>query len=718
MEEDYKTIFNHLIKKIKCYNDDLDIKLLKKAYNFAYKAHQYQLRSSGELFFKHPLEVAKILIDLQMDDHTICGGLLHDVVEDTGVQIEEIMAEFGQDVALLVDGVTKISGIHFDSFETMQAENFRKMIISMVKDIRVIIIKFADRLHNMRTIDFLPKKKRKRIAIETRDAYAPLAHRLGLSCIENELEDHALRILDLESYNYLEKKVLDDRSIREKYINEFRSIVQKELQNSDISYVKITWKSKHFYSVYVKMNARGLPYEEINDRFTVLIIVPKVEQCYFALGIVHSLFTPVHDRFKDYIATPKSNMYQSLHTKVIGPDGKMIEIQIRTKEMDRMAEQGIVVHWSKNKGKISKTDLEKHFVWLQKLLEWQHEANDSGDFMEKFKSDLFHDEVFVFSPKGDLYRMPYGSSPVDFAFAIHTDIGYHCIGAKIDRKVVPLNYHLQNGDVIEIITSNKQQPNPEWIKFVKTAKARSKLERWIKDTIFNQSLRLGEEILTAEFEKFDIKKNGEELVEIAQCYGLDDINQLYIAIGKGDISILEVLKKLAPEKVSITADGSILSKFIHQTKEISKSIKIQGIDNYLIIFGKCCQPIPGDRILGFISKGRGIEIHRADCKKISNLLQNSVTNINVEWDVDKDKQFLVKLKMFANKRPNFLKDISESISASNSSIVRMVLNTEESFIHNTLVVEVKNRNQLTRLMNKIQKVEGVISIDRFNKELM
>ncbi len=434
MEERYIKSLGNLIYKIKQYNSGFDIDLLKKAYYFSYEAHDDQLRKSGEPYFEHPLEVARILVDLRLDVSTICGGMLHDVAEDTGVTLEEVEEQFNAEIATLVDGVTKISELKFDSVEMRQAENFRKMIISMIKDIRVILIKFADRLHNMRTIEFLPERKRKRIARETLEVYAPLAHRLGIGKVKWELEDLAFKTLNNQSYESLVNQVTEKRNEREKYIKRIANPVRKELKKQQIE-ARISGRPKHFFSIYSKMQRRRLPFEEIQDLLAIRVIVTKVEECYFVLGIVHSLFTPIHERFDDYIATPKSNMYQSLHTTVIGPEGKIVEIQIRTEEMHQTAEEGIAAHWRYKDGKVKEDELDKHFVWLRKILEWQQDAPDSTEFMENLKIDLFQDEVFVFTPKGDLYRLPAGSTPVDFAFSVHTDVGLHCLALRLIARL-------------------------------------------------------------------------------------------------------------------------------------------------------------------------------------------------------------------------------------------------------------------------------------------
>lgn len=711
MEEKYKKSLDNLIYKIRQYNRGFDVELFRKVYEFSYQAHKDQLRKSGDLYFEHPLEVANILVGLKLDLATICGGLLHDVAEDTGITLDEVEEKFGSEITTLVDGVTKISELKFDSVEMRQAENFRKMIISMVEDIRVILIKFADRLHNMRTIEFLPERKRKRIASETLDVYAPLAHRLGIARVKWELEDLAFKTLNLPAYDDLVNKVSEKRDEREKYIRRISTPIRRELKKVGIE-ARITGRAKHFYSIYMKMQLRRLPFEEIQDLLAIRVIVRKIEDCYFVLGIVHSIFTPVHERFNDYIATPKSNMYQSLHTTVIGPEGKMVEIQIRTEEMHQTAEEGIAAHWRYKEGKVKEDEIDKHFIWLRRILEWQQDAPDSTEFMENLKIDLFHDEVFIFTPKGDLYRLPTGATPVDFAFAIHTDIGYHCLGAKVNSKIVPLNYRLRSGDTIEVITSANQHPNPDWIKFIKTSRARSKIKRWIRDSMFEQSLTLGEEIFLKEIKKYNIKKDEEELIEIAQSYGLSDIVQLYAAIGRGDIPVQGVIHKLAPDKIEPFKDETFIKRFIRRSRSPDKGVRVQGIENMLINFGKCCQPVPGDHIIGFITKGRGVIVHRTDCKNILNLMRDPNRNIDVEWDVDKDKRFLVRLYMVAHDRREFLRDVTEAISTTKANIVNVVLKTEDLFVHNNMLIEVRNLKHLTAIIQKISKIRGIITVER------
>lgn len=707
---DYKKAFQSLQRKHRRYAGHANTELLQRAFEFSRESHKDQLRKSGEPYFDHCFEVAKILVDLRMDSTTVAGGLLHDIAEDTGYTIEDVNEQFGEEVGLLVDGVTKISELRFDSLEERQAENFRKMIISMVKDVRVILIKFADRLHNMRTIEYLPKRKQERIAIETRDVYAPLAHRLGIAKMKWELEDLALKTLDPKAYWELVKRIADKREERERYIRRVTNPIQRELRGVNVK-ASIAGRPKHFYSIYGKMRRRQLPFDQIYDLLAIRIIVQRVEECYFALGIVHSLYNPVQERFKDYIATPKSNFYQSLHTTVMGPDGKLVEIQIRTEEMHRTAEEGIAAHWLYKEGKSKGDELDKHLTWVRQVLEDTHEP---FEFMENLRIELFQDEVFVFTPKGDLLKLPQDSTPIDFAFSVHTDVGYHCIGAKVNGKMVPLSHKLKSGDSVEIITSPNQKPNPDWIKFVKTSKARSKIRRWLKESFYEQSLELGEEIVNRQFKKYDIDRSKLDLDEIAQSLNFQNAEQLFVAIGRGDTSVQSLINRIAPDENREIKDSSLLKKFLRKARGSAKGVRVQGIDNILINFGNCCQPIPGDKILGFVTRGRGVVIHRSDCKNIAKLVENPDRTIEVEWDVDKDKHFMVHLQLLGGDRKNFLRDISESISETDTNIVSIKMKAEDTVVHSDIILEVRNLQHLTRVIKRISQVKGVINVERLN----
>ncbi|MCI0513906.1 bifunctional (p)ppGpp synthetase/guanosine-3',5'-bis(diphosphate) 3'-pyrophosphohydrolase [candidate division KSB1 bacterium] len=710
MQERYVKSLEKILRRLARYSQQIDRELVRRAFHFSYDAHREQLRKSGDPYFEHPLEVAQILTELKMDYLTVTAALLHDVVEDTGVTIHEVETEFGEKVASLVDGVTKISGLKFESTEERQAENYRKMLISMANDMRVILIKFADRLHNMRTINFLPEAKRRRIALETRDVYAPLAHRLGIGKIKWELEDLAFQVIEPEEFVKLDQQIAEKREERERYIRNFSKPIQKELKNASIS-AKITGRPKHLYSIYMKMQRQNVTLDQIYDLFAIRIIVKKIEECYFALGSVHNIFVPIHERFKDYIATPKSNMYQSLHTTVFGPEGKMVEIQIRTEKMHRTAEEGVAAHFRYKEGKVVEDELDRYLISLRQMLD---EAKDPTEFMENLKIDLFHEEIFVFTPKGDLLKLPIGATPIDFAFAVHTDIGYHCIGAKVNGKIVPLNYQILSGDSVEIITSASQKPKQDWLKFVKTAKARSRIKRWIKNSQFEQSIGLGEEIVTKNFKRYNIKKDPDQLEEIAQSYGFADIEQLYASIGRGETTIHSVLQKIAPDKVDSMEDENLIKRFIRFARGSVQGVRVQGLDNLLITFAKCCQPVPGDQIIGFVSRGRGVVVHRSDCKNILKLISDPERKIDVEWDVAPDKQFMVGLKLLCEDRKHLLKEISEGISTTDTNIVSINLNAQDSMVHGSIIIEVKNLNHLIRVMNKITKIPGVINLERLN----
>jgi len=715
MREKYRKFFQqNIIRNIKQYTTNVDLDLLNRAFEFSFEAHKDQLRKSGKPYIEHSLEVAKILTELHMDYVTVAAGLLHDVVEDTGITIQEVREEFGEEIALLVDGVTKISGLHFESFEQKQAENFRKMIFSMIRDIRVIMIKFADRLHNMRTLDYLPERKQKRIALETREIYAPLAHRLGIARIKWELEDLAFRALDRDTYDELVRKVAERRDERERYINRISRPLKRELSKAGIK-AKIIGRPKHLYSIYRKMELQKKSFEEIYDLLGIRIIVDKIEECYFALGIVHTMFTPIHERFKDYIATPKSNMYQSIHTTVVGPEGKVVEIQIRTEQMDRTAEVGIAAHWRYKEGISKEDELDKYLSWLRQMLDWGDDTKDPREFMEDLKISLFQDEVFVFTPKGDLIKLPIGSTPVDFAFAVHTDIGLHCIGAKVNGRIVPLNTELKSGDSVEIITSAKQRPNPDWLKFVKTSKARSKIKKWIKDSLFEQSLKLGKEILEKGLKKYRLVIEEEELKTIAQSMGFPEVNQLYAALGRGEIALPTIIKKLLPKGTVIEKGGeSLLKRFIFKAKGSAEGIRVDGINNMLITFAKCCQPVPGDKILGFVTKGRGIVIHRADCTNILRLMEDPERSVEVEWDVSNDKHFTVRLRILAEDRKGLLRDVAQAVSATDTNIISVDMKAEDSLVTGNMIIEVKDLQHLTRVVNKIDRVKGVITVERLS----
>ncbi|MBL7066910.1 MAG: bifunctional (p)ppGpp synthetase/guanosine-3',5'-bis(diphosphate) 3'-pyrophosphohydrolase [Candidatus Marinimicrobia bacterium] len=689
-----------------------DENFLWDVYTFAREAHRGQLRKSGESYFEHPYQTARVLAEMNMDSVTIACGLLHDVIEDTGVRYEDIKAKFGNEVAKLVEGATKISGIRFRNHQEEQADNFRKMLLSVAEDIRVLIIKLADRTHNMQTLDSLPPVKRRRIAIETRDVYAPLAHRLGMFKLKSILEDLVLKNLDPEAYKFLQKKVKEKRSGREKYIKTFTVPLTKALQEIGLK-AEISGRPKHFYSIYKKMKTRNMPFEEIYDLLAIRVIVPTKEECYTVLGIVHDLFTPVMDRFKDYVASHKANYYQSIHTTVYGPGGKMVEIQIRTDEMDEIAEEGIAAHWRYKEGRTRPDEVDKYVKWLRDLIDvLQNESAGPKDFMDTLKIDLFKDEIFVFTPKGDLIRLPKGATPVDFAFEVHTAVGYHCIGSKVDGKMVPLNTELKSGESVEIITSENQRPSYAWLKFVKTSKAVGAIKRYIRKTQFEESVRLGKEILDKENRRNKRLTFFKTVQKSITEFGYDDIDKFYGAVGSGLITVPGIYSKLFPQDKKELDEKDSDFLFLEKARRSIKGIKVHGIKNLMVNFAKCCNPIPGDQIIGFVSRGRGIIVHKSDCSNIPALLKENERLLDVDWDVDHKQQFLAQVKVMGQERKNFLKDITEIISTTNTNIISIDGNVDDTIIFISLVLQVGNLNHLNRVMLKLQSIQGIISVER------
>jgi len=700
-----------LIQEIIAYNPDFDLDKLKKAYDFAIKAHLHQRRYSGDPYFEHCLYVANILADLKMDSLTIIAGLLHDVIEDTNVTIDELKENFGENIGLLVDGVTKIGGLKFMSKEARQAETFRKMLLSMALDIRVIIIKFADRLHNMRTLEYVPEKKRPRIAIETRDVYAPLAHRLGIARIKDELEDLAFKHLDNKAYNQIVEKIEISNEERQSYIQEVTEPVKIELAKNNIK-AEISGRPKTYSSIFNKMQRRQRPFEEIYDLMAIRIIVEKLEECYYSLGLVHSLYNPIYDRFKDYIAMPKINGYQSLHTTVIGPSGKMVEIQIRTTAMHQLAENGIAAHWKYKENIKESTQFEKHIFWVRELLERQMTEEDAVEFMEDLKVDLFQDEVFVFSPKGDLIKLPRGSTPIDFAYAIHTNIGNQCIAAKINGRLVALRTELKSGQQVEIITSQNQKPSQDWLSLVKTSKARHWIKKILREEQQAQTLKIGEEILVKFLKKNKLSIDSPKFIEIIPKLGFQNVEHLKIAIGRGELTIESIAKKLFPDaSTKPERKENFFVKFLKRARSES-GIRVHGVENMLIHFAKCCQPVPGDRIIGYLTKGKGVTIHRTDCKNMLKLYEDKERVIDVEWDIENEQKFQVQLSILGEDRKNLLKDITFCVAKQDINIINANFRVEDSYAKGSLDIEVNDLQHLTKIINNIRKITGVISVER------
>ncbi|MCL6472150.1 MAG: bifunctional (p)ppGpp synthetase/guanosine-3',5'-bis(diphosphate) 3'-pyrophosphohydrolase [Firmicutes bacterium] len=725
-----------LISKIKRYNPDVDVDAIRKAYKLARKYHIDQYRLSGEDFISHPLEVADILADLGMDTTTIIAALLHDVIEDTDVTLSDIEKEVGPDVTALIDGVTKLGQIEFKSREEEQAENLRKMFIAMAKDIRVIIIKLADRLHNMRTISHLDRSKQIKKAQETLEIYAPLAHRLGIMSLKWELEDLSFQVLEPKKYEQIQKMVAERRAEREEFLKGAINALKKELRALGID-SEISGRPKHFYSIYEKMTKRGREFSEIYDLLAVRVIVDSIKDCYGALGAIHAMWTPIPGRFKDYIAMPKFNMYQSLHTTVIGPMGKPLEIQIRTKQMHRTAEYGVAAHWRYKEG--AKGDkLDERLSWLRQMLEWQSELKDPREFMESLKIDLFEDEVYVFTPKGDVINLPAGATPLDFAYTIHTDVGHRCIGAKVNNQIVPLEYKLHTGDFIEILTSKTiSGPSKDWLKIVKTNRARNKIKQWFNKENREDSEATGREILQKELRKLEIglKSNAATSVleEIAKELNFKGIEDVLANIGAGKTSAKQVATRIAEayekekdkdkdkekEKEKSELEYGIEEIQIKKPQKRRRTsgktgVKVKGIDDMLVRIAHCCNPVPYDSIVGFVTRGRGVSVHRADClnaKKLMDMFPERM--IETSWDTKQPAAFQVEIEVEALDRTKLLRDISTVLGDAGVNILSASVSTSKDHVAALrFIFEIGNLSHLQTIIGNIKKVPAVYDVYR------
>jgi guanosine-3',5'-bis(diphosphate) 3'-pyrophosphohydrolase len=704
-----------LIEEIPKYQPGADLDLVQRAYRFSELSHQGQQRASGEPYLSHPLEVAGLLVNFKMDVTTVTAGLLHDVLEDTRATKDDLKREFGLEIADLVDGVTKIGKLAFSSREERQAENFRKMLVAMARDLRVLMIKLADRLHNMRTLDYLPPDKARKIAQETLDIYAPLAHRLGMAKVKAELEDLALRVLHAEDYGDLMRRVAKRRLEREAEINQLIAILQEKLGEVVIE-SKIAGRPKHFYSIWKKMHEGGREFDEIYDLTAVRVLTNTVRDCYGALGVIHSLWKPVPGRFKDFIAMPKVNMYQSLHTTVIGPKGDPVEIQIRTWEMHRIAEEGIAAHWLYKERKSDRDKFDEAFTWLRQLLESQKETSDPKEFLDTVRLDLFPDEVYVFTPKGDVKALPEGSTPIDFAYAVHTDVGHHCVGAKVNGKLVPLRYTLRQGDIVEVVTSPTQHPSRDWLKIVKSTRSRSKINQWLKVEERARSLTLGRELFEREAKKYRLSPTAllasEEMRKLITELGFPSPDDLLASVGYGKTSVQQVLGKLAPSVVH-EADAAEL-KAPKPVRKGEGAVRIRGVDDLLVRFGKCCSPVPGDGIVGFITRGRGLTVHARDCLTVVKNVLDRERLVAVEWEDGEPAKRPVRIAVYIGRdRPGLLAEITGAISSRQGNITKAeVTVTEDRRGLNHFVVEVEDLKQLQDIMQSIRDVRDVINVER------
>jgi GTP diphosphokinase / guanosine-3',5'-bis(diphosphate) 3'-diphosphatase len=709
---------NDIVDRVLSYSPNADVDLIRKAYVFSAKVHIGQVRLSGEPYLIHPLEVAGILTQMKLDAASVATGLLHDTVEDTLTSVKDIQENFGEEVANLVDGLTKISKISLRSPEEGQAENFRKMILAMVKDIRVVLIKLADRVHNMRTLQYHSPEKQAEIAQETLDIYAPIANRLGIDWIKSELQDMAFRYVHPDIYEDIQSKIAKKEKERSSYIDEVKKNLMKKLYENRIE-GEVSGRLKQTYSIFQKMRDQNIDFDQVYDITAFRVVVHTIKDCYDVLGIIHSIWKPIPGKFKDYIGLPKENMYQSLHTSVIGPYGERIEIQIRTHEMHKIAEEGIAAHWKyKEQKEVEEAD-DKRFTWLRQLLEWQHVLKDDAEFIESVKVDLFPNEVYIFTPKGSVKQFPLGATPVDFAYSIHSDVGNHCLGAKVNGKIVPLKYELRSGDTIEILTSPNQKPSKDWLKNVKTSRAKTKIRQWFKTEEREKSIDLGKEILEKEFRKYDLQqakllKSG-DLSRVATEFSFQGVEDLLAAVGYGKITANQIIGKIVPqeklEQQKQQEEGRLKRIFQKFTRGSKDALLIKGIDNVMVRYAGCCNPLPGDKVIGFITRGRGVTIHAADCP--NTLDDDPNRKVDVEWDSTKEYSYPVRIRVFSEDKKGLLAEISSSMSSNEANITNArVDTTEEKRAIGTFEVEIRDLSHLKKVLKDIEKIRGVHRVER------
>lgn len=708
-----------LLKIAAEYLTDKDLEQLEKAYRFAEKAHQGQTRKSGEPYITHPVAVTEILADWKMDLATLIAALLHDVAEDTGVTLEQIEAEFGETVRHLVDGVTKLNKrMKFKSNEEHQAENHRKMFVAMAQDIRVILIKLADRVHNMRTLKYMPEHKQREKAKETLEIFAPLAHRLGISKIKWELEDIALRYLNPQQYYRIVHLMKQKRAEREKYLDEIIATLRTRLAEMDVKVADISGRPKHIYSIYRKMVSQQKEFNEIYDLLAVRVIVDTVRDCYAVLGIIHTIWKPMPGRFKDYIAMPKTNMYQSLHTTVIGPKGEPIEVQIRTMEMHRTAEYGIAAHWAYKEGAtVEKSDFEEKLKWFREMMELQQETKDAQEFVESLKMDWFSDAVFVFTPKGDVVELPMGSVPLDFAYRIHTEIGNKCIGAKVNGKIVPLDYQLNTGDIVEILTSKHSYgPSQDWLKLVKSSQARSKIRNWFKKQRREESIEKGKEMVEALLKKheFDVDEvlTPDRIAEATQKFNFQDEDDMFAAVGYGGISTAQVVHRLTDglktESPIVLPEVKAMPK---RNRKMDQGVRVKGVDNVLVRLSRCCNPVPGDDIAGYVTQGRGVTVHRADCPNLESVPEER--RISVEWEGNTAQFYQVDIEVSGYDRNGLLNEVLQAVNDTKTSLSAVSAKGDRRGIASIHIrIGIQNINHLKSVVERVKKVRDIYSVRR------
>src|SRR2546425_219836 len=708
--------FEEIVRKVQISRPGDDLGLLRKAYEFSASEHKAQTRISGEPFVSHPLAVANVLADMKLDVVCLVAGMLHDVVEDTPTTVDRISQEFGPDVARIVEGVTKISRIEFVSPEVQQAENLRKMVLAMVDDIRVVLVKLADRLHNMRTLEHLPPEKRERIARETIEIYAPIAHRLGMGKIRGELEDLAFRHLEPQAFEDVKKAVESRRKVSEEFLEEVRALVDAKLKEHSIP-ARIDGRIKRLFSIWQKLKRQQISIDQVYDLLAIRILTDSVKNCYAALGVIHNTWRPVPGRIKDFIAIPRPNLYQSLHTSVIGPHGQPFEVQIRTEEMHRVAEEGIAAHWKYKDGRPLAQQDEERFAWLRHLAEWQQEMRDPSEFLSTLRIDLYPEEAYAFTPKGKVIVLPRDATPIDFAYAIHTEVGHHCVGAKVNGRIVPLKYKLRNGDIVEIQTQPNHTPSRDWLALVKTSRARDKIKHWSNLAQRQTAVEIGKKLIEKEARKYDValKKIGEaDYQRVAREYGCSQADDLSAGIGFGKFSARQILAKLVPSARLEAGQPSRLSSAVQHALGLARdaAIQVHGHDDLLVYRSKCCNPIRGEEIVGYITRGRGIAVHSKTCPNVQNLLYDSERRIEVEWAGPKYTVYPVKLTLFTADRQGLLADVTSVISGVHSNIQNIEARTGDNQASIDVTVDIVDLKHLEKIVSSLKRIEGVYQVER------
>ena len=708
--------FEDIIRQVQSYRPGEDLSLLRRAYEFTAQQHKDQKRLSGEPFISHPLEVVYILAGMKMDPVCLVAGMLHDVIEDTHTTTELIRQDFGAEVARIVEGVTKISRIRFLSPEEQQAENFRKMVLAMVDDIRVVLVKLADRLHNMRTLKFLPPDRRERMARETLEIYAPIAHRLGMGKMRGELEDLAFMHLEPEAFEDLKSTIESRRKVSDEFLAEVRSQVEAKMKELNIP-ARVEGRVKRLYSIWQKLRRQQIPIEQVYDLLAVRIITDNVKNCYGALGVIHNTWRPVPGRIKDFIAIPRPNLYQSLHTSVIGPHGQPFEVQIRTDEMHRVAEEGIAAHWKYKDGRPLTQQDEERFAWLRHLVEWQQEMRDPGEFLSTLKIDLYPEEVYTFTPKGKVIVLPREATPIDFAYAIHTEVGHRCVGAKVNSRIVPLKSHLRNGDIVEITTQANHAPSRDWLALVKTSRARNKIKHYVNTAQRLQAVEIGKKLLEKEARKHEIALKriaDEDYQRVARDYGGTLADDLYAGLGYGRFAARQVLAKLFPAGSLEAAQTSRISSAVRRALGLSRDLAIQvhGHGDLMVYRGKCCNPVRGEEIIGYITRGRGIAVHSRLCPNVQNLMYDSERRIEAEWVGPKSSVYAVKLTVYTEDRKGLLADVTSAISGLQCNIQNIAARTGDHEAYIDVTVDIVDLSQLDKVVSSLRKIDGVFQVER------